>query len=231
MKTGSPEWRAIIKDGAQAFSVNIDDQRINRISKYSLELLRWNRKVNLTRITDPFEFAVKHIIDSIAVSGLLTSCATMIDIGSGAGFPGIVLKIIFPHLFVTLVDASRKRVNFLKHTIRTIGLEDIEAIHARAEDLSKDTKYTKKFDIAVCRAFSKLENFYQSANPFLGEGGKLIAMKGKYVTNEINALNDFIKKQGSSMEAGKEKIYIDLHEYKMPFIGDSRSIVVIGFKP
>ena len=138
MKIGSKEWQNIIYEGAENLGVRIDWLEIEKFSIHAIELSKWNQKINLTAITDPMEVAVKHFLDAIAPIPDIPPNGSLLDIGSGGGFPGIPLKICLPSVSVTMIDASRKKVNFLKHMIRTLELENIYAFHIRAEDFAKN---------------------------------------------------------------------------------------------
>ena len=133
MQIGSKKWRDLLYEGAKQLDIQIDKRNIDKFATYALELLKWNQKTNLTAITDPVEVAVKHFLDSIVPVKIIPHQASLLDIGSGGGFPGIPLKISLPHLSVTLIDASRKKVSFLKHIIRILELGNIKALHIRSE--------------------------------------------------------------------------------------------------
>ena len=156
---------------------------------HARELVQWNRKKNLTAILEPDEIAVKHFIDSLYPACWIPDNAAVIDIGTGGGFPGIPLKIVNPSLSLTLVDASRKKINFVKHVIRTLALENIQAIHTRIEDLAEEPDYRHSFDIAISRAFTELKRFCSLASPLLRPNGKLIAMKGRNVQSELDTIS------------------------------------------
>jgi len=179
MKIGSNEWSELIIRGARAFDLDLDHHHTGLFAVHARELLHWNQTINLTAITDPFEIAIKHFVDSLAPAGLILPGATLLDIGSGGGFPGIPLKVAIPTLSMTLIDASRKKINFLKHVIRTLELEDIEAIHIRAEALAADPAYQKHFDFITSRALTDLNAFIRRARPLLAANGQMIALKGK----------------------------------------------------
>ncbi|RPJ15255.1 MAG: 16S rRNA (guanine(527)-N(7))-methyltransferase RsmG, partial [Desulfobacteraceae bacterium] len=182
METGSREWEDLIISGAKLFDIKIGSEEAGLFSIHVRELLKWNLKTNLTAITDPFEVAVKHFIDSLAPARTIPPGSSMLDIGSGGGFPGIPLKVVLPSLSVTLVDSSRKKISFLKHVIRTMGLDGIDAFQARAEELPEKTE---RFDIVICRAFSSLDKFIESALPVLSENGIMSALKGRLSNNDI----------------------------------------------
>jgi 16S rRNA (guanine527-N7)-methyltransferase len=148
------------------------------------ELLRWNRKMNLTAISDPFEIVVKHFLDSLAVSPHLSFGSSLLDMGSGAGFPCIVLKISDPSLRVTSIDSSRKKLSFQRHVIRQLGLEGIDAVQAHLPNPHIVERYGKCFDYVVSRAFGKLGKLFHIAYPLIKDTGIIIAMKGKMEKGE-----------------------------------------------
>ena len=192
MKIGSEEWSQVLVDGAKAFDLDLDRRHTELFATHARELLHWNKTTNLTTITDPFEVAIKHYVDSLAPVRMIAPGATLLDIGSGGGFPGIPLKVILPTLSVTLIDASRKRVNFLKHAIRTLKIDDIEALHIRVEKLATDPAYGKRFDFITSRALTNLKSFSDKARPLLAADGLMIALKGKMDEKEVEAVRSRI---------------------------------------
>ncbi|RPH51582.1 MAG: 16S rRNA (guanine(527)-N(7))-methyltransferase RsmG [Desulfobacteraceae bacterium] len=224
MKIGSEEWKNIIIQGAKVFDVNVGLKEVEQFSIHAVELLKWNLKINLTAITDPFEVAVKHFLDSIASAGIIPAGSSMLDIGSGGGFPGIPLKIIIPNLSLTLLDSSRKKITFLKHVIRTIGIENIEALQVRAEELAQGTKM---FDVIICRAFSSLEQYVGSALPLLAPDGLIISLKGKIDPVELQSIRvSDDRKQGNGKISGL-LIDIKIKKYFLPYIDSERTLIII----
>ncbi|MCG2759941.1 MAG: 16S rRNA (guanine(527)-N(7))-methyltransferase RsmG [Candidatus Delongbacteria bacterium] len=224
MQIGSTEWKDIIICGAKYFAVQVGSGEAGKFSIHAGELIKWNSKTNLTAITDPFEVAVKHFLDSLAPARIIPPGSSMLDMGSGGGFPGIPLKIILPSLSVSLVDSSRKKVSFLKHVIRTLGLEGINAFQARVENLSENKE---RFDVVICRAFSSLDKFIESALPVLAENGIMIALKGKisYKETESARLSDN-EKRGYITASGL--LYdIEVVKYSLPYIDSERTLMVI----
>lgn len=179
MHIGSQKWSDLIIEGAWAFDIGVSHRQAGQFAAHAAELVRWNRKINLTAITDPFEVAVKHFLDSLPAVRHIPEGATLLNIGSGGGFPGLPLKILMPSLAVTLIDSSRKKVNFLKHVIRTLHLKNIEALQIRAEDLAHDPLYRNRFDVVVSRAVSSLALFRGLALPFLIGGGTHLGLEGR----------------------------------------------------
>ena len=135
-----------IISGSSRLNFHVSAEQAAQMEVYAQTLLTWNRKINLTAITDPLQIAEKHFIDSVAACSSVRNCQTLMDLGSGGGFPGIVLKIMMPDLKIQLVDSVLKKINFLKHVIRTLRLEKIDAIHARAEDLKTDSCHAGQYD-------------------------------------------------------------------------------------
>ena len=227
MQIGSRKWKKVIYDGAKDLEVQIDQGKIDQFGIHALELLKWTRKINLTAISDPLEIAVKHFLDSIAPAPIIPPDISLLDIGSGGGFPGIPLKIMIPSLSVTLIDASRKKVSFLKHVIRMLGLDNIEACHVRAEDLSRDLISNNTYDVIISRALSSMVNFVQMSLPLLAKDGFIIAMKGKISVKEIESALSLAKKRPDIQENSISNFNIVLKKYRLPYLKSERSIVIL----
>lgn len=219
----SAEWNHLITQGAKAFDMHLGQKEADQFAFHALELLKWNCKMNLTAITDPLDVAVKHFLDSVAPASLIPSGASLLDIGSGGGFPGIPLKITRPSVSVTLIDSSRKKVSFQKHIIRSLGLQDIEAMHIRAEDLARDPGYANAFDVIVCRALSALDSFVRMASPLLAKGGVMIALKGRLSRAEIESARSHIS------EVLKTSKILTVKRYVLPYLESERSIVCVNW--
>ena len=157
---------------------------------YLKELLKWNQKINLTAIRTEKGIVLKHFLDSLSIFPYLPKPSSILDIGSGAGFPGISLKIIQPTLEVTLIDSVRKKIDFQKHIIRTLGLKGIEAIHGRVQDKGILQSLGGRFDITLSRAFSDIRTLLLLSFPFLKEEGFVIAMKGEVGSGELRFLTE-----------------------------------------
>lgn len=226
MQIGSKKWQNLIYEGAKKLDIQIDKRKIDKFTIHALELLKWNQKINLTAITDPFEVAVKHFLDSIVPAKLIPPDASLLDIGSGSGFPGIPLKISLPHLSVTLIDASRKKVSFLRHIIRILELKNIDALHIRAEEFSKKPGIEHKFDAIISRALSSMTTFATTALPFLNKNGVIIAMRGNVSDDDLQLLRSSInKKNDMLMEKDIEAVEIDVKRYSLPYLKSDRSMV------
>ncbi|MDI6731452.1 MAG: 16S rRNA (guanine(527)-N(7))-methyltransferase RsmG [Candidatus Margulisbacteria bacterium] len=187
---------------------------------YLKELIEWNKKFNLTAITDPEEIKVKHFEDSLTIlQSIPLSNQSVIDIGAGAGFPGIPLKIKCPGIKLTLVEATKKKFEFLKHLISILKLDNTEAIWGRAEELNQDFRYYGKYDLAVARAVAKLNKLVEYALPFLKTNGLFIAQKGPNIDEEIKLAGKALKKFGGKIQEVKR---LQLSN------GDKRTLVVIS---
>jgi 16S rRNA (guanine527-N7)-methyltransferase len=228
MQFGSKGWSDLIIDGARTFDIELNSDQARQFAVHARELMLWNKTFNITAITDPVEVAVKHFLDSLPAAHLIPLHATLLDIGSGGGFPGIPLKIFMPSLTVTLIDASRKKVNFLKHVIRTLKLEHIEALQMRAENLMRDVNYRNRFDVIISRALSALPTFARLAKPLLSPGGIIVALKGAVLKNELNDLHRYLCGEGIAASAAGHGPGISLENYDLPFLNSQRSIIVIS---
>ena len=227
MRIGSEKWRNVIYDGAKDLEIQIGRENIDQFVTHALELMKWTTKTNLTSITDPLEIAVKHFLDSIAPAPIIPPDASLLDIGSGGGFPGIPLKILMPSLSVTLIDASRKKVSFLKHVIRMLDLDNIEAYHVRAEDLSGNNIFEKTYDVIISRALSSTVNFVQMSLPLLTKEGFIIAMKGRASDKEIKSVQSLIKTKSGAQENSISNFNLVLKKYRLPHLKSERSIVIL----
>jgi len=227
MKIGSKKWRNIIYEGAETLGIPIDQGKLEKFSIHALELIQWNQKINLTAITDPLEVAVKHFLDAIAPVPDISPTGSLLDIGSGGGFPGIPLKICLPLVSVTLVDASRKKINFLKHVIRILELENIRALHVRAEDFAKKPEAARQFDVIISRALSSMTMFAVTAIPFLKKDGVIIAMKGPLSDHEIRTLGSSVNKGSGAQGAASDKFEVHVKRYALPYLNLNRSMVCL----
>src|SRR4030042_5836307 len=180
----------LLIEGAKVFGIHLDEKAVETFDLYLQELLKWNQKINLTAIRSEKGIVLKHFLDSLSLSPYIPKTCSLLDIGSGAGFPGIPLKIIQPTLEMTLMDSVRKKVDFQKHIIRTLGLKGIEAIHGRVQDKGILKSLEGRFDITLSRAFSDLRTLLILSFPFLKEGGTVIAMKSEVDDKELKLLNN-----------------------------------------
>ncbi len=179
------ETQKLLIEGAKVFGVYLDEKTAEAFGLYLRELLKWNQKMNLTAIRTEKGIVLKHFLDSLSVFPYLSHISSLLDIGSGAGFPGIPLKIVKPPLEITLIDSVLKKVDFQRHIIRLLGLKGIESIHGRVQDKEIRQTMGERFDMVISRAFSDLRTFLTFSYPFLKKGGIVLAMKGEMDREEI----------------------------------------------
>ncbi|MFO7930798.1 MAG: 16S rRNA (guanine(527)-N(7))-methyltransferase RsmG [Desulfosalsimonas sp.] len=213
---GSDQWRRWIAEGTQSLGIDIDDRRIGLLESYAGGLIEAGRSVNLTSIDDPLEMAEILMLDSMVPGKYIDRAASVLDLGTGAGIPGIPLKIAFPDLEMLLIDGRRKRINFVRYIIRQLGLENIGALHARAEELVENRE---KFDVVVSRAVSSVQELVRLASPLLKKGGMLMAMKGRGAQAEISREGWL----GNSRTASDLRV----ESYRLPELGIDRVLVMI----
>ena len=175
-----------IKDAFQMLRISLTDRQAEQLLNYYDLLIKKNKVMNLTAITEFEEVLCKHFIDSLMICRLEEPKGSLIDMGTGAGFPGIPLKIVYPDLHVVLVDSLNKRISFLQDVIQKLGLEHIKAVHGRAEELAKKKEYREQFDYCVSRAVANLSSLSEYCLPFVKIGGSFISYKSAKVQDELN---------------------------------------------
>lgn len=199
----------LLKNGIEGFNIITNDSMLEKFKKYREILVDWNQKMNLTGIEDEKEVYVKHFLDSISAvkNGYIKNGMSIIDVGTGAGFPGLPLKICLDDLELTLLDSLNKRINFLEEVSRELELANIKFIHGRAEDFGKDEKYREKYDIATARAVAGLPILMEFCVPFVKVGGYFICLKGPNANLELEESQKAIDVLGLEFV---EKIYVEL---------------------
>jgi 16S rRNA (guanine527-N7)-methyltransferase len=200
----------LLKSGSREVGVTLNQHMLQMLLMYFNELKEWNQKVNLTSLRNDRVIIIDHFIDSLSVVPHLPQTGNLVDIGSGAGFPGLPIKIAKPELDVTLIEAKRKKINFLRQVIILLNLSHITAVHGRIEKLVSDNE-CGLFDILIARAFSALEMLLQLASPMLKRGGQLIAMKSKEGEKELLRTRALLK--SLSLDVVK-KVELQLPETK-----------------
>ena len=209
--------RDILAGAAEEIGITLADHEIDLLVAYSRELFLWNEKMSLVSLKSPLDI-IKHLIDSLTPVHLIKdSHSRLLDIGTGAGLPGIPLKITMESLHVTLLDASRKKTSFLKSVTRTLGLQDISVINSRADSLMHEKAYRGSFDIVISRAAFKIPYFLTVGASFLSDGGILIAMKGKQADDELAQGAVAMRKAGLALTGS--------HEIELPVTGESRKLL------
>lgn len=198
--------KELFKDCIKKFGGDISEEKLLKFSKYSSLLVEWNEKMNLTAVCDPDGISVRHFADSISPLYYVDfpENSKIIDIGTGAGFPGIPLKIMREDLKLTLMDSLNKRINFLKEVREKTGIDETECIHARAEEYGRKEEYREKFDIGISRAVAQLRVLSEYALPFIKVGGIFIAMKAFDIDEEISLAKEKIRLLGGKIEEIKE---------------------------
>ena len=214
----------ILEDGCQAFGVTLTDKQIEQFEKYYELLVEWNKVMNLTGITEFDEVMQKHFVDSVAAAKYaeMEKVNSLIDVGTGAGFPGIPLKIVYPHIQVTLLDSLNKRIKFLEEVVDNLRLTGIETVHGRAEDAAKKAEYREQFDLSVSRAVANLASLTEYCLPFVKVGGKFVSYKSVSVDEEITQSKKAVYVLGG--EIGK------VEKFNLPESDMERSLVIIEKK-
>ena len=205
----------------EKYQVQVNDVQLEQFSKYRELILEYNKVMDITNITEYEEMYIKHFIDSIYIdkTELEIDGKSIIDVGTGGGFPGIPLKFMYPTTSIALMDSLNKRIKFLQAVIDTLNLDDIEALHARAEELARDKHYREKFDIADSRAVAELRTLTEYCLGFVRVGGYFIAMKGPNFQEELDNSLNAIKELGGNVEK--------TITYSLPDESGERSIILI----
>ena len=197
----------------------IDRDQIQKFHIYMKLLLEWNKKINLTAITDEEEIILKHFVDSLTVLKYINENDKIIDVGTGAGFPGIPIAIMMPNVKITLLDSLNKRINFLNEVIKELDLKNVETIHSRSEDCGKDMLYREKYDISIARAVANLSTISEYLLPFVKIGGKMICMKGSEIEEELKNAQYAIKVLGGKI--------ISRDKFTLPESDIKRNIIIV----
>lgn len=213
-------------DGMQEKSMDLEIsfsvEQLEKFYKYMELLIEWNEKINLTAITEPKEIILKHFIDSITILNEIKEGSKLVDVGTGAGFPGIPLAIMNSKIKITLVDSLNKRLIFLQEVIKELKLENVEIIHARAEEFGQNKEYRESFDIATSRAVANLSTLSEYLLPLVKLDGKCISMKASEATEEIKQAEKAIEILGGVIEK--------IEEFNLPQSNIGRTIIIINKK-
>lgn len=198
-------------------NITLSPEQQQKLDQFYHLLVEWNEKINLTRITSEEDVYLKHFYDSLTIVKVvdLNKVHTLCDVGTGAGFPGIVLKIVFPHLKITLIDSLQKRVNYLNSIIKDLSLNEIEAIHSRGED------YHEKFDVVTARAVANIEKLLTYTMHIVNNKGVLVAMKAN-ITEELNP--------DAQQKINRKYTIKKIEQFSLPYENSIRSLVVISNK-
>lgn len=200
-------------------NIELPESKIRDFFTYMEELVEWNKKINLTAIVEMSDIIDKHFVDSLTISQYINDNESIIDVGTGAGFPGIPLKIARDNLKIDLLDSLNKRVNFLSEIIDKLELKNITAIHSRAEDESSKKEKRENYDVAVSRAVANLPVLLEYLLPFVKLGGKCICMKGMNIEEEINNSKKALKELGGEIE--------EVKKLQLPNTDATRNIIIV----
>ena len=213
--------KKLFTDGIEALSGNVSEAQLVQFEKYSRMLVEWNEKMNLTAVTDPDGIAVKHFLDSILPLYHINfdNISSIADIGTGAGFPGIPLNIMMPDKNVTLIDSLNKRINFLKAVCEETGLNGVECIHGRAEEMGKNKDYREKYDAVVSRAVANMTVLCEYCLPFVKVGGMFVALKAENADEELELAKPMIGTLGGKVE--------EVIEAPLPMSDITRKLIVV----
>jgi len=207
------DWKTLLRTAVSEIEIDLNENEQGLFGIYLKELIEWNKKINITSIRNTEDIIIKHFLDSLTVLNYVSLSGRVVDIGSGGGFPGIPLKIKKPSLDVMLIESNRKKANFLRHIIRSLNLQGIEAYNGRAEDFDRKNF----FDYALSRAFADLKSFCILASPLLKTGGYMVSMKGKNAEREI--------KEKGLYDIGVKLISKD--SFSLPYDKGRRTIVIL----
>ena len=212
-------FRIKFREKLEKINIQIDDIKIEQFYEYMNLLIEWNKKINLTAITEPEDIILKHFIDSLTISKYVNGKEKIADIGTGAGFPGIPIKIINPNVEMVLIDSLNKRIKFLEEVITRENFENVYAIHARAEEIGHNKEYREKFDIVTSRAVARLNVLLEYMMPLLKIGGNCICLKGPNAEDELYEAKNALEILGGKIEKVEEIV--------LPDSDNKRKIIVI----
>ena len=213
------EFCIIIDEYLKELEIGLSEKQKEQFFKYMNLLIEWNEKINLTAIVEPKEIILKHFVDSLTISKYIKENSYVADVGTGAGFPGIPLKILREDVNIVLVDSLNKRINFLNEVINELGLKDIKAIHSRAEEFGQNKDYREKFDVATSRAVANLATLSEYLVPLVKVNGMCLCMKGPDIEDEANAGKKAVEILGGTIT--------NIYKFNLPKSDIGRAVVKI----
>ena len=216
------EFSNLMKEYGKEIQIKFTEEQLQKFYEYMNMLIEWNKKINLTAIIEPKEIILKHFIDSLTILKYVNDNEKMLDVGTGAGFPGIPIKIMNEKIEITLLDSLNKRINFLNEVINKLKLKNISAIHSRIEDYGKNNKYREKYDIVTSRAVANLATLSEYMLPMLKIKGKSICMKGSDIKEEVKNSKRAINILGGEI--------VNIEELVLPKSDNRRNLIIIKKK-
>lgn len=213
------KFEEILNKYLKEINMELKKEQTEKFYKYMNLLLEWNEKINLTAITEPEEVILKHFVDSLTISKYIEKDSKLVDMGTGAGFPGIPLKILRDDIEITLADSLNKRINFLNEVIKELNLKNIQTVHTRAEEFGKNKKYRESFDIATSRAVANLSTLSEYLIPLVKPSGKTICMKGSEIKEEVEMARKAIEILGGKIEQEES--------FNLPNSDMKRNVIII----
>ena len=213
------EFSDLMIDYGKEINIVFTEEQLQKFYQYMILLIEWNEKINLTAIVEPKEIILKHFIDSLTIIKYIEPNKSVIDIGTGAGFPGIPVKIMREDLDITLLDSLNKRIHFLNEVIQKLELKNITAVHARIEEFAKNKQYREAFDVATSRAVANLTTLSEYMLPMVDLKGMAICMKGSEISEEISKSKNSIKLLGGKIDK--------IEEFTLPKSDNRRNLILI----
>lgn len=213
------EFSDLMIEYGKEIDIMFTEEQLKQFYQYMNLLIEWNEKINLTAIVEPKEIILKHFIDSLTITKYIGKNQSVIDIGTGAGFPGIPLKIVRKDLKITLLDSLNKRIHFLDEVIKELALENIDTVHARIEEYAKNKNYRETYNIATSRAVANLTTLSEYMLPMVRINGMAICMKGSEISEEISKSKNSIKLLGGEISK--------IEEFALPKSDYKRNLILI----
>ena len=213
------EFSKLMIEYGKEINIVFTEEQLQKFYEYMNLLIEWNEKINLTAIVEPKEIILKHFIDSLTIIKYIEPNKSVIDIGTGAGFPGIPVKIMREDLDITLLDSLNKRIHFLNEVIQKLELKNITAIHARIEEFAKNKQYREAFDVATSRAVANLTTLSEYMLPMVDLKGMAICMKGSEINEEVSKSKNSIKLLGGKIDK--------IEEFTLPKSDNGRNLILI----
>lgn len=215
------EGKVLLEQGLKELNIEADDEQLRRLEMFKDLMLDWNEKINLTAITDSDEVYIKHFLDSATclTTGYIKDSDNIIDVGTGAGFPGVPIKILRENVNITLLDSLNKRIKYLEDVVAKVNLKSVTLLHSRAEDAGLSKQHREKYDIALARAVASMSVLCEYCLPFVKTGGYFICQKGPSYKEEFEAANRAIEILGGRLK--------EVKSYKLPYSDITHYIIII----